>query len=147
MERGIDVRLVPITPELDAPLMQSLINEDRDHIENYDLGFSDFSTVEAVQEYLANRCQEFAFGIIKGNRMVGNIYLSATQNPDIMSVSYWVAKSHTNKGIGTEAVRQAADFAFSSLDTQIVLASVSKENNPSTSLLKHLGFASISKKG
>ncbi len=157
---GNDVRLVPVVPELDAQTVYRLINEDRAHIEAYDLGFADFSTVKAVQEYLVNRCNEFAFGVMAANQMAGNVYLSHTQVPELMAVSYWIAKSYSKRGIGTEvsywiaksyskrgigteAIQQAVDFAFAELNTHAVLASVNSGNVASVALLKRLGFGRI----
>ncbi len=142
---GNDVRLVPVVPELDAQTVYRLIDEDRAHIEAYDLGFADFSTVKAVQEYLVNRCNEFAFGVMAANQMSGNVYLSHTQIPELMTVSYWIAKSYSKRGIGTEAIQQAVDFAFAELNTHAVLASVNSGNVASVALLKRLGFGQIKK--
>lgn len=85
----------------------------------------------------------YGFGIFTpDDRMVGRVALSnvvrgAWQNA---TLGYFVSQDEAGKGIGTEAVRLAMDFAFSSAHLHRVQAGVMPRNEASARVLLKNGF-------
>jgi ribosomal-protein-serine acetyltransferase len=67
---------------------------------------------------LAAQGREYVFAIVSGDgRYLGGCGLNQINTTHrFANLGYWVRSSATRKGVASEAVRQAADFAFRSTD-------------------------------
>lgn len=86
--------------------------------------------------------RRFAFGIYLGDVLVGrvsldNVVRGAWQNA---TLGYFVDHEHNDKGIATEAVRRAVDYAFEEASLHRVQAGVMPRNAPSIRVLEKVGF-------
>lgn len=76
------------------------------------------------------------------NNIIGNVTVSNIIGGCFQSgyLGYQLDKIETGKGYGTEAVRNATQFAFSEFDLHRIEANVMTDNLPSISLLERSGF-------
>lgn len=139
-----EVRLVPLVPDIDTQQVFELANQDSDHMRSFDLGSGHFASLESTHKHLQEMYENgLTFFIQSSGQMVGNLYITESSEPQLARLSYWVAKSHTGRGICSEAVRQAIDFTFTDLRKVGILAGVALTNTPSLSILKKTGFVKI----
>ncbi len=109
-----------------------------------------FFTLEVQRELieLATKDWEidraFAFGIFdrSSNEMIGrvalsNVVRSAWQNA---TLGYFVAESHTGRGVASEAVHLCVDFAFKHARLHRVQAGTMVDNDASAAVLRKNGF-------
>jgi RimJ/RimL family protein N-acetyltransferase len=61
-------------------------------------------------------------------------------------IGYWVTQGWKGKGIATEMIRAALDFAFRSLKTRTVVATVATHNFASQACLRKFGFLATGEK-
>lgn len=112
----------------------------------------DLYTAEGQRKDLAQRERDwiedrrYSFAIVSPDgRIIGGIVLSNIIRGALQSanVGYYVAESHNNRGIGTEAVRQVVGFAFKELGLHRVEAGVMPHNARSMRVLEKAGFRRI----
>jgi L-amino acid N-acyltransferase YncA len=72
---------------------------------------------------------------------LGLLFLPARPQPGVVGVAYWIAPAARGRGVGTRAVRLAADWALAQPGTARVEAWVSPANVASQRLLAAAGFA------
>lgn len=76
-------------------------------------------------------------GLVIGRLTLSGIVRGAFQS---CVVSYWVAEEHTGKGLASEAVADALQYAFMTLGLHRVQAETLPENEPSQRVLQRNGF-------
>jgi len=85
--------------------------------------------------------ERFPFAIVVDGEFVGVIGLNA---PDFevgtVEVDYWIGVPHWGKGIGTNAVKLAVEFAFTELGMRMVFSGCWEGNPPSGRILLKNGF-------
>lgn len=74
-------------------------------------------------------------------RLIGTCgYKGAPGIEGEVEIGYEIAESYQGKGLGTETARALVDFAFTEPEVQQVIAHTLAEENPSSHLLKKMGF-------
>lgn len=109
-------------------------------------------TVEGQRKDLAQRERDwrddkrYSFAITSPEgEIIGGIVLSNVLRGALQSanVGYYVAESHNNRGVATEAVRHVVRFAFDKLGLHRVEAGVMPHNPRSMRVLEKAGFTKI----
>jgi ribosomal-protein-alanine N-acetyltransferase len=137
----------------DAEAISALRRDSREHLAPWepDKGEASF-TPEGVRESIEASLQRaeagtaLSFVIEDAGRIVGGIVLnSIVRGPYFRSCSfgYWVARTETGRGVATEAVRLAKEFAFHKLELARVQAETLPDNQASQKVLLRNGFEPI----
>jgi ribosomal-protein-alanine N-acetyltransferase len=94
----------------------------------------------ALRERDEGRALPFALEV--DGVLVGGVNLNVVVRGvfDNAYLGYWLDEAHGGRGVATEAVRQAVDFAFGPGALHRVQAAVIPRNAPSLRLLEKLGF-------
>ena len=84
----------------------------------------------------------YPFGIVADGRLVGGLTLTGVVRRAFMScsVGYWMAGSHTGRGLATQALQEATDYAFDRLGLHRVEAATLVDNVASQRVLAKVGF-------
>ena len=76
-----------------------------------------------------------------GGALVGDVGISPVEGePGVIKVGYTMAPSAQGKGYATEAVQALVDYAFDTLDADVVRAYASAENIPSHRVAEKAGL-------
>ena len=138
-----DVKLRELTP-LDAPKLFELVQANKAHLTSH----GDYA------EQVAARAEDIAtelsleprhhrrFGVFAENELVGRVDLLGIEPPRY-GLGYWLAESHSGRGIATAAVRRVVDFAFAQCRATDIFAGVTHDNARSIQLLQRLEFRAI----
>lgn len=138
-----DVTLRELSPS-DALSVYELVQANRSHLTSLgDYGSEVAASAEIIATELAVEPQRHKrFGIFNGHLLVGRVDLTGVEPPRY-SIGYWLAASHEGRGIATEAVRSALDFAFTQLGATDIFAGVTHGNDRSIALLERLNFEPV----
>jgi RimJ/RimL family protein N-acetyltransferase len=85
---------------------------------------------------------ETSFAIAVGDEVVGGI--GFTLQPDVghrsAEIGYWLGEDFWGRGIGTDAVKAATEYAFASFDICRIFAHVFEWNGASVRVLEKAGY-------
>jgi RimJ/RimL family protein N-acetyltransferase len=85
---------------------------------------------------------ETSFAIAVGDEVVGGI--GFTLQPDVghrsAEIGYWLGEDFWGRGIGTDAVKAATEYAFASFDICRIFAHVFEWNGSSVRVLEKSGY-------
>lgn len=142
-------RLRPTSPD-DAPALATLIVSQREHLVPWEPARPEsWFTAEGQREVLeqadADRAagRSHAFVITDGScALIGRLNLASVVRGagQFCSLSYWVAREQTGRGVATTAVKQALRIAFEDLGLHRVQAETLPHNQASRRVLEHHGF-------
>ncbi|MDE6025832.1 MAG: GNAT family N-acetyltransferase [Lachnospiraceae bacterium] len=104
-------------------------------------------TVKDAEEYInamlsADSETTFAFAITANDKVVGSIGVFRCDNIHFRTaeMGYYVGEPYWGKGIGTNAVKQACNYVFSSTDIIRIFAEPFAYNSASCRVLEKAGF-------
>ena len=142
-------RLRPTSPD-DAPALATLIVSQREHLVPWEPArpeswFTTEGQREALEQADADRAagRSHAFVITDGScALIGRLNLTSVVRGagQFCSLSYWVAREQTGRGVATTAVKQALRIAFEDLGLHRVQAETLPHNQASRRVLEHHGF-------
>jgi ribosomal-protein-alanine N-acetyltransferase len=146
--RGERITLRHLADE-DAPALLAFMQENRGFLEQWEpVRDEDFFTlgaqaadIEADREHAAAD-RRHAFGIFLGDELVGRAALSQIFRGIFQNayLGYSIGKRWNGRGLATEAVGVAVDFAFGDLGLHRVQAAVMPRNTGSIRVLEKNGF-------
>lgn len=139
------VELRELAP-LDAPGLFALIQANKAHLTAHgDYVAQVAMSVEDIAAELTTEPKRHRrFGVFVENELAGRVDLSGVEPPRY-GIGYWLAASHTGKGIATAAVRSVVDFAFAQCEATDVFSGVTHGNDRSIALLLRLDFQSVTR--
>jgi aminoglycoside 6'-N-acetyltransferase len=77
----------------------------------------------------------------EGGRLVGDVGLSpADGEPGVIKVGYTISPASQGRGYATEAVRALVDYAFDTLEVDVVRAYADADNAPSIRVAEKVGM-------
>ncbi|OAB42348.1 GNAT family N-acetyltransferase [Paenibacillus antarcticus] len=83
----------------------------------------------------------FVFSIFEEDLFAGIMSLNAINNDDRSAeLDYWIAVPYWNRGIGTEAAKQAIKYAFEDMKLETIRSACLAKNNGSFKVLEKNGF-------
>lgn len=84
---------------------------------------------------------QFTVETLEDGTLVGDVGLCPDrEDADVMLVGYTVAPSHQGRGYATEAVGALVDYAFDTLDAEVVRAYADAGNDPSVRVAAKVGL-------
>jgi ribosomal-protein-serine acetyltransferase len=93
-----------------------------------------------IEEYVVHRCW-LELTIRSGDEIVGFVGLYNVDRLNRMAMAgYWVAQSHTGRGIATRSLQALCDFAFCDYDIHRLELHIAVENHPSRVVAERAGF-------
>lgn len=102
-------------------------------------------TLKEYQEYLlgTQNCIPYTIYDVRSELPIGIIELnkdSLRYHQSAVSLYYWIAKDHENKGYMKQALQQLIDFIFNETSIEVISARVFTDNHASSRLLESLHF-------
>lgn len=143
------VRLRPAVLD-DAEALAALARSQREHLAPWEPErpthwFTEVGQREALEQAEHDRAADRSYahlitdaaGSILGRLTLASVVRGAGQ---FCSLSYWVAREETGRGVATAAVGQALQIAFGELGLHRVQAEILPHNHASRRVLEHHGF-------
>jgi ribosomal-protein-serine acetyltransferase len=142
------VLLSPIDPA-DGPELWSVVDGSRWHLERW-LPWVPFNNSSEASQRYAEACaadwdsgRAVRFGIrdVHSRELIGVVGLdSCVHLHRSCELGYWLRRTHTGKGLMTEAARAALEFAFQRMGAHRVRCAAATDNYPSLRVVSRLGF-------
>jgi RimJ/RimL family protein N-acetyltransferase len=99
------------------------------------------SIAAALDDYRAGSALRFGVVLAATGEMIGNVSLHHISDQSRRcELGYALASAHWGKGYAQEALRDALEYAFRTLDLNRVEADIDPRNAPSGRVLERLGF-------
>ncbi|WP_026571160.1 MULTISPECIES: GNAT family N-acetyltransferase [Sediminibacillus] len=135
----------------DANALLDLHLRNGELFQKYSPTFSnDYYTLEAKRKYISNSIKQreedkqYSFGIFlkDGDKLIGEVSLSRISRGALQRglIGYSLDKQYNGRGLTTEAVTLAVDFAFNELKLHRIDAGVMLSNLGSMRVLEKAGF-------
>jgi ribosomal-protein-alanine N-acetyltransferase len=123
-----------------------------ENLDEYFIGEILYSAVKSVSQVKKNQRAEFVFGVFLNDRMIGSTVLSIMRfsgggvyNPTRTEaeLGYTFLPSYWGQGFATEATKKVVEFAFATMQTDILKAVVSPGNLASLNVLRKIGLNQV----
>ncbi len=132
----------------DAQIFAHLANDW--NVARYTAGIAHPYTLKMAEGFIAAQSYApdtnslvLAIGLKPTKGLIGCIGLYKIDPLKKAEIGYWLGYPYWGKGLATEAIKRAIDFAFSDLKLDSLEASVVRENIASIHILEKFGFAEI----
>jgi ribosomal-protein-serine acetyltransferase len=132
---------------VDAEELFALTDENRSYLRQW-LPWLDLITqVDDTRSFIARTLKHFAdrealvAAICYGGKIVGLIGFNRIEQWDrIGYIGYWLAESHTGKGIMTKSCESLINYGFTTLKLDRIVITCATENHRSRAIPLRLGF-------
>jgi len=146
LDIGAGLQLGPLCSDDAEPFAQA-VGAEVDHLTRWLPHIAKLSTSAAVvahlgrtKPFVANRCWQ-DLTIRDNDKIVGFISLYNVDRHDLLArVGYWVAQSHTGRGIARRAITRLCDFAFEDYGLHRLELEIALDNLPSLAVAEGAGF-------
>ncbi len=103
---------------------------------------------QSMEEQLARHAADFAEGVewrygifsLDGSDVLGGCGLYPRIGPGALEIGYWLAASHTGRGLATRAAAALTDVAFAAPDVEAVEIRCDRGNVASVRVPERLGY-------
>ncbi|GGE19661.1 ribosomal-protein-serine acetyltransferase [Marinithermofilum abyssi] len=130
-----------------ASALFQVIQSNRNHLRLWISWIDGIHSQQDAEAYILRSLSGFAgrgeahFGIWNGPALVGSVTVERLDEQNHSAeIGYWLAQSHTGKGIMTKAVRTLIDYLFMELRLHRIEIRCEKENRASQAVPLRLGF-------
>ena len=138
------VNLKPLATE-DAPVLFSLINENRAYLKEWLPWLDDNTREEHSRSFIASTIESRAhgsslvFGVFHNETLVGVCgFNTIDRRYNFAEIGYWLAENMNGKGIITRCVEKLIAYAFVQLNLEKVYVSVATDNIRSRAVCERL---------
>jgi ribosomal-protein-serine acetyltransferase len=139
------VSLRALAPE-DAEALFDLVVDNREYLAKFLPWANDVRTVNDSREFIAGTAnqrvsgEEFGFGIIADGAVVGHASLMHLKDGKVPEIGYWIAESHSGKGIVTKSAEALTKFGLDTLGLDRVIIRARPDNMGSNAIPEKLGY-------
>ena len=144
VRENIELRSLQLS---DAQALFDATQKNKEHLKHWLGWLNDDKSVEDIEKYIkdsiecASKQEGIDLQIWFNNQLIGGIAFSPWDHAHKRtSIAYWLAEDFQNKGIMTDALKIALDYAFTEMKLNRIEISCGVGNTKSSALPKKLGF-------